>query len=523
MVSGKLPTICSRELSEGPFWSLFRELTRALKMASSGAAILGNIRTWKLRKLRTLKQQQQQHRAEKKGPPEWVVDIHNCIREGIRYDLGKCWTIYRVPHNMKEVHRKAYHPKLISIGPFHCGQRHLQVMEEHKMRYLLRMLGYELELDACKDPGEVEETDARNQRILRELEKLEAALKELEPRARECYSEFIDVDTDTFVKMMVIDGCFLIELLRLYFKFDRGEDVDDPIFTTRWMLRTLQRDLLMLENQIPFFILQALFNLTSSSQEATLVDLVLTFFDPLLPREANIPKLDPVGEYEHMLDVFRSSFLTSVKGKVTTFGWQQLQSPNNIPLVQERQLIHCVEELRDAGLKVKKREGFDLLDISFNGQVLEIPPLYIDDNTVPLFFNFVAYEQCDEDAEPFFTNFFMFFDSLINSPTDVEILHKYGIINHVLGTNKDVAHLVNNLCRELVYDLDECYLSNQMKDINEYYDRFFRTRWHIWWANFVNQYFSSPWALISLLAAIFLLLLTAAQTFYTVYPYYRRP
>lgn len=150
------------------------------------------------------------------------------------------------------------------------------------------------------------------------------------------------------------------------------EDVDDPIFTTRWMLRTLQRDLLMLENQLPFFVLQELFNLTSSTQEPTLIDLVLTFFDPLLPREANIPKLSPMEEYDHILDVFRSSFLTSVKGKVTSFGWEQLQSPNNIPLVQERQLIHCMEELRDAGVKIKKREGFDLLDISFHGRVMRI-------------------------------------------------------------------------------------------------------------------------------------------------------
>ena len=51
-------------------------------------------------------------------------------------------------------------------------------------------------------------------------------------------------------------------------------------------------------------------------------------------------------------------------------------------------------------------------------------------------------------------NFFMFFDSLINSPTDVEILHKNGIINHVLGSHKNVANLFNKLCREIVYDLD---------------------------------------------------------------------
>lgn len=173
------------------------------------------------------------------------------------------------------------------------------------------------------------------------------------------------------------------------------------------------------------------------------------------------------------------------------------------------------------GVQFRKGEDSDLLDIKFEGGVLEIPPLIIDDNTVPLLLNFVAYEQCDEDAKPFFTNFFMFFDSLINSHNDVEILHKNGIINHVLGSDKDVANLFNKLCREIVYDLDECYLSKQMKGVNEYCKEYYATRWHVWWTNLIRDYFSSPWTFLSLLAAIVLLLLTAAQTFYTVYAYYR--
>ena len=78
------------------------------------------------------------------------------------------------------------------------------------------------------------------------------------------------------------------------------------------------------------------------------------------------------------------------------------------------------------------------LDINFQAGVLKIPPLYIDDNTTVLFLNFVAYEQC-EDTKPFFTNYLMFFDSLINSSADVGILHKNGIINHVLGSEEDVT------------------------------------------------------------------------------------
>lgn len=302
------------------------------------------------------------------------------------------------------------------------------------------------------------------------------------------------------------------------------EIVEDPIFTTRWMLRTLQRDLLKLENQLPFFVLEQLYELIGSAADPPLVDLVLTFFDPLLPRENIKSKLNLEEEFDHMLDIFRSTFLSSVNERTKPAGWKQLQTPSNIPLVQERQLIHCVTELQEAGVRFKKRRDMDLLDIYFeksNG-VLKIPPLYIDDNTVPLFLNLVAYEQCDQDAKPFFTNFFMFFDSLINSHMDVEILHKNGIINHVLGSDKDVANLFNRLGREIVYDLDECYLSQQMKDVNNYCKKYYASKWHVWLTNLIRDYFSSPWAFLSLLAAIALLLLTTVQTYYTVFSYYSK-
>lgn len=290
------------------------------------------------------------------------------------------------------------------------------------------------------------------------------------------------------------------------------------------MLRTLQRDLLMLENQLPFFVLEKLFELTSTGPELSLVELVLAFFDPLLPREGKVPKSNPKEQHRHMLDVFRSTFLMPLKDRTCEkSSWTDLKSPNNIPLVRERQLIHCVSELQDSGIKLQKRGRYDLLEIEFEHNTLEIPPLNIDDNTVPMFLNFIAYEQCDEVAEPYFTNYFMFFDSLINSEDDIEILHMHGIVNHVMGNHRDAARLINRLCREIVYDLDQCYLSKQMKEINAFCDKYYSHQWRLWWRNLIDQYFSSPWSFTSLVAAVFLLLLQVGQTLYTIYPYYVPP
>ncbi|KAI6690284.1 hypothetical protein NL676_027112 [Syzygium grande] len=180
-----------------------------------------------------------------------------------------------------------------------------------------------------------------------------------------------------------------------------------------------------------------------------------------------------------------------------------------------------MSELQKAGVTLKKREGHDLLDIAFNNGTLCMSPFFIDNNSVPLFLNFIAYEQCDERAKPFFTDYFMFLNSLINSSDDVKILHEQGIINHVLGSTDTVADLLNKLCREIVYDNEQCYLSNEMKAANGLCETYYRSKYSRWWRNSIGNYFSSPWTFLSLLAAIVLLILTIVHTMYTVYPYYR--
>ncbi|KAL6313785.1 hypothetical protein AAG906_010204 [Vitis piasezkii] len=390
--------------------------------------------------------------------PEWVININKRCKEGPQYDCGKWLTIYRVPKNIREVHKNAFAPKIISIGPLHYGDPGLRFMEEHKMRYLLRLLGSRTPENAEQAEDLVPQV---HQAIL--LEDLEGAMRELEQKTRQCYAGAFDIDSNDFVQMMVIDGCFVLELLRLYNRFEREdtniysycmpyptENVDDPIFTIRWMLRTLQRDLLKLENQLPFF-------------DPPLIDLVLTFFDPLLPRKNIKGNLNPEGEFDHMLEVFRSTFLSSVNQDITS-GCEQLKISVNVPLVQERQLIHSVTELEKAGVKLKKRKDCDLLDINFQAGVLKIPPLYIDDNTAVLFLNFPMSDSSQN-----------------------------GIINHVLGSDQDVADLFNKLGREVVYDLDECYLSQQIKRVNNYCKTYYASKWRVWFTNLKHDYFSNPW------------------------------
>ncbi|XVE67724.1 hypothetical protein DITRI_Ditri09bG0011500 [Diplodiscus trichospermus] len=81
-----------------------------------------------------------------------------------------------------------------------------------------------------------------------------------------------------FVKTMVLDAVFIIEL----FRQEAGEitkEKDDPIFSMACMLQFLHHDLILMKNQIPWLVLEILFDKTKLLFETkSLIELALGFF-----------------------------------------------------------------------------------------------------------------------------------------------------------------------------------------------------------------------------------------------------
>ncbi|KAG7995594.1 hypothetical protein I3843_01G117800 [Carya illinoinensis] len=154
------------------------------------------------------------------------------------------YCIFKVHDQLLKVNEKAYKPVLLAIGPYNDhGKVGQGLMEEHKLRYLSQMLRRTNESSV---EGYIE------------------ALRELEERARRCYAERISLTTYEFVEMMLLDGCFIIELFR---KLEVWSDInDDPIFQISWMLDVIARDLMLFENQLPYFVLTKLFEMSDRSQ-----------------------------------------------------------------------------------------------------------------------------------------------------------------------------------------------------------------------------------------------------------------
>ncbi|KAL9664874.1 hypothetical protein QQ045_020283 [Rhodiola kirilowii] len=465
-----------------------------------------------------------------KPPPDsdsdWVVFISDKLDQACQDDVAtstcakQC--INKVPHHLREGNDRSYVPQIVSIGPYHHGKERLRSMDQKKWRSLQQIL----------------------KRTKHDVKIYLNGLKEIEDRIRACYEEPISFESDEFVLMILLDGCFILELFQgAADGFEKlGYARNDPIFSTRGsMMHRIQRDLIMLENQLPLFVLDLLLGiqLGQPEQKRLVSKLALMFFEPLAPAgesyvilESYGTTLDPLLDQDslHCLELFYRLILWQyywrglpepIERVWMKKRWSRWSSYYHAAVIRgQKQWIPCVTALRDAGFKFKRRRTDRFWDVKYKNRILKIPTLLIHDGTKSLFLNLIAFEQCHLDCDSGFTSYVIFMDNLINSPEDVGYLHYCGIIKHSLGSDAVVADLFNHLGQQVVFHSRSISYLSLLADI--VLDDFFHGfRWHTWRESLKRNYFSNPWTIISLFAAVILLLLTLAQTFYTVYGYYR--
>ncbi|XP_058084069.1 UPF0481 protein At3g47200-like [Magnolia sinica] len=221
-------------------------------------------------------------------------------------------TIYKVPQIIRQEKEVAYEPQIVSIGPYHNGKEKLQAMEEHKWLYLHSFLSHNTKY---------------------KLEHYLKAMSEWEDEARSCYYDNVDLQVgNEFVKMMVLDACFIVELLLRFHQllllleehweeFEENEEglglisaIDkfflhsngfkDPVLDSIRMVFLIAFDMLLLENQIPFFVLQRILEMAYPNKEPHfLAESALHLFDQIMTRNNEIQIKD---SYHHLLHLFLS-------------------------------------------------------------------------------------------------------------------------------------------------------------------------------------------------------------------------
>ncbi|XP_059641607.1 UPF0481 protein At3g47200-like [Cornus florida] len=213
--------------------------------------------------------------------------------------------IYRVPKRMREINEDAYTPGELSIGPFHRGKEHLQAMEEFKPRYFQSFLN-------------------RTDRMT--LKSCIRVAKEWEEKARSYYAESIKLSSDEFVKMVLLDSSFIIEVIwRCKFCIDQNTSY---LNRKIWM-SSLERDMILIENQLPFFILEGLMDLAfpPSQGSSSFLHLSINYFaySGIILSDMN-ESISSSG-VKHFVDLLRLCYLPSSLRPLKPYQVQYVQVP----------------------------------------------------------------------------------------------------------------------------------------------------------------------------------------------------
>ncbi|XP_011032900.1 PREDICTED: UPF0481 protein At3g47200-like [Populus euphratica] len=401
--------------------------------------------------------------------------------------------IYKAPAALCDSNRASYTPRVISIGPFHGGSENLQPMEIQKQRYLKEF---------CKRLRGI-----TREEVQESLNELLSTIEDHKDEIKRCYAvNTVDFpcDDDKFVKMILFDAVFIFELFlkNEEDKRDNRRYQDDFIIGKPWLRAAIQRDLILLENQLPFFILEKLYRLAIDERKPnylSFLDLSCRYFKKYGRNKA---KPNETNHYEalHFTDLVRH-FLS--------FKHPQLESPDG----KQIKNLYSATMLHQAGIKFKPLPDECLLDIRAWKQdenpvkkgELHMPPLEIDSSTECLFRNLMALEQCHYPRQEFICRYVKLLDFLVDVEKDVDLLIENKVIVSRLGDSKAVAELINKLCLEIVEVTSGYDALSQL--LNDYYE----SSWNKNKAYLVSVYFHNVWIGTGTVIGLIILAITVTR------------
>ncbi|KAH8485744.1 hypothetical protein H0E87_027255 [Populus deltoides] len=293
----------------------------------------------------------------------------------------------KVPSTIRQIkqNQECYDPSLVSIGPYHHGKDELKEMEKLKVSFARQFV------KDCVN-------DVNQERYKEKYQEMYRRVEQVASRVRKYYieNESSQLKNEGFAQMMFFDGCFILQFLFCLLK------QPEKLKMSSHDVVLVARDLFLLENQLPFEVLNELTRI--------------------------LPSTNPKGQESEMT---APRMILERPGLAGTF------LPRNLGM-----------------LGSISNQARLVTDVEFRTTVLAgrlyIPPLSIDDSTKPLLLNLVAYEAFLGATHDWVTSYVCFMDSLIDNPEDVNELRTKGILFSTLGNDKQVAELFNQISDYLV-------------------------------------------------------------------------
>ncbi|VVB03549.1 unnamed protein product [Arabis nemorensis] len=398
--------------------------------------------------------------------------------------------IYRVPCRLRRVNPEAYTPQMLLIGPLQYHSKKAQAFELSKND--LRYLDYN-KMEQHKKKYLNNFTLKYGNQTVDEFIRI---IKRDEQVIRACYAETTELSSHEFVGMMLLDSVFiLVYLSQVGPRYI--ENTGDFVFDEPCHQKTIFEDLILLENQLPYALLENLFEpfFIKLQLNFTFRDITLRAFG----LEENIKK---EVKFLHFTDLVRHV-------RVETLGLTKEEQINQ-KLMKKNIIksLHNADELDSAGVQFKgiEKERDTSLVIKFEGGILTMPCLIAEDATERILRNIMALEQCHYSYTAFVCDYITFLDFLINTEQDVDFLVEKGVIENWLGRPKTVAEMVNKLCLGIV-DFGSHYF-NIAENLNKHYN----SRRNRSVATLRRVYFKDLWTGTATVTAVVLVLLTLIGT-----------
>ncbi|KAJ9549143.1 hypothetical protein OSB04_021686 [Centaurea solstitialis] len=435
---------------------------------------------------------------DKLGPPlvggvpnisDTVRVLLTCKENGKKLSNQLSPSIYMIPSTLRGLSPTSFDPLVVSIGPLHREDAVVKELEAHKATYMHHLLD---RMDV--PPWQV----------------LEACLQRVNDKIddiRACYGGMKTYINDVeLAKMMVMDACFILEFL---FPSDEHE----PLISKNVILKhSIFHDLVLLENQIPFFVLQHIFDCTLFKLP-TRPSLCLTL--------SILERLQFLNPFKVNGNIKAGTNPHHILGLLQTYFHPKDDIQPTCPLFPMPN--HYATELDKSGVKFKPNENgnwalaidfssswFECFRWCWGNRTLRMPAMRIDGNTELFLRNVIAYEQCTPDVPDYVTSYACAMDMLVDTKEDISKLVESKVLSNDLGSNQEATNMLNCISNQVVFA--EFYYNEQWKQLDKYYNGY----WPKYIAQLKRIHFSSPWNIIALLACMVLFALAILQTIFRI-------
>ncbi|KAF8641559.1 hypothetical protein HU200_067745 [Digitaria exilis] len=416
---------------------------------------------------RRLKQQQEEAAATEQPPSAYRVS--------------------RVPGHVRLLNPSAYTPGLVAIGPLHAkdGEVRLRAGNRLKMAYLRSLISR-----GHPDPAD-------HLAVIKEYVHVMAA-REREARAMYAAADVDGIGAEDLVHMLVLDGCFLIEHLVNVFT---GKE-EPSLHATPFGPAQLSVDVVLAENQIPFFVLLDLIestrlpelelDSTAAYKPALLMKLALYYLGgekgrDMMSGHYALPPAEGVCHILHLLHVMVAAARTRweppprIQDDVATREMMQeaarllrwlpllLLVPLLYPILSKdkerrRQASYGREDLPSASdlkrmwVTFKKASGGGGKNAaagiaSLLGPVplavklahedrLRLPQLRIEFRTAPLLLNLMAFEQQEQQRAGDVSAYVWLMAKLVQTEKDARVLVAAEVVKSGASASDNQEHVV---------------------------------------------------------------------------------